>query len=243
MKDRLRLLYSLQLVDSNLDELQEMKGDLPKIVAELTETVKTKTAQKKSLEDIVKKSIVNRDQTDTDILALKSKIEKYKTQQFQVKTNKQYDALAREIDFAQEKITTLQKDMEALEGNAVNAKEDIEKLKGEIETLQAELSDRKKELAAVNKEHEDEELKLQHQRDKITSKISKADSQMYERIRKAMEGRAIVPVRRNSCGGCFNRVTPQRVLELRKNSTLITCERCGRILVSDEIVEGAKNSI
>ena len=243
MENRLRLLYSLQLVDSNLDELQEMKGDLPKIVAELSETIKGKLTQKKELDDIVKKSIVNRDKTDVDILSLKEKIEKYKSQQFQVKTNKQYDTLAREVDHAQEKITKLQREMDELEGKAEFAKEDAEKLRPEIETLQAEFVDRKKELAAVNKEHEDEELKFQHQREKIVSRISKADYQMYDRIRKAKEGRAIVPLQRNSCGGCFNRVTPQRVLELRKNSILITCERCGRILVSDGIVESAKKSI
>jgi predicted nucleic acid-binding Zn-ribbon protein len=231
------------LVDSNLDELQEMKGDLPKIVAELSETIKGKLAQKKEFDDILKKSIVNRDKADVDILSLKEKIEKYKTQQFQVKTNKQYDTLAREVDHAQEKITKLQREMDELEGKAEFAKEDAEKLRPEIETLQAEFADRKKELAAVNKEHEDEELKLQHQREKIVSRVSKADYQMYDRIRKAKEGRAIVQVQRNSCGGCFNRVTPQRVLELRKNSTLITCERCGRILVSDEIVESAKKSV
>jgi predicted nucleic acid-binding Zn-ribbon protein len=243
LENRLRLLYSLQLVDSNLDELQEMKGDLPKIVAELSETIKGKLAQRKELDDILKKSIVNRDKADVDILSLKEKIEKYKTQQFQVKTNKQYDALAREVDHAQEKITKLQREMDGLEGKAEFAKEDAEKLRPEIETLQAEFADRKKELAAVNKEHEDEELKLQHQREKIVSRISKTDYQMYDRIRKAKEGRAIVQVQRNSCGGCFNRVTPQRVLELRKNSTLITCERCGRVLVSDEIVESAKKSV
>jgi hypothetical protein len=225
------------LVDSNLDELQELKGDLPKIVAELSETIKGKLAQKKELDDILKKSIVNRDKTDVDILSLKEKIEKYKTQQFQVKTNKQYDMLAREVDHAQEKITKLQREMDELEGKAEFAKEDAEKLRPEIETLQAEFTDRKKELTAVNKEHEDEELKFQHQREKIISRVSKADYQMYDRIRKAKEGRAIVQVQRNSCGGCFNRVTPQRVLELRKNSTLITCERCGRVLVSDAIVE------
>ena len=243
MENRLRSLYLLQLVDSNLDELQEMKGDLPQIVADLTETVKQKLANKKELEETFKKSMVTRDKTDVEILSLKEKIEKYKTQQFQVKTNKQYDILAREIDLSQEKITKLQKDMELLEGKAMLAKEDVEKLIPELETLQTELANRKKELAAVNKEHEEEELKLQHQREKITSKISKADYQMYSRIRGAEEGRAIVAVQRNSCGGCFNRVTPQRVLELRKNAALIACERCGRILVSDEIVESAKKSL
>ena len=243
MENRLRSLYLLQLVDSNLDELQEMKGDLPQIVADLTETVKQKLANKKELEETFKKSMVTRDKTDVEILSLKEKIEKYKTQQFQVKTNKQYDILAREIDLSQEKITKLQNDMELLEGKAMLAKEDVEKLIPELETLQTELANRKKELAAVNKEHEEEELKLQHQREKITSKISKADYQMYSRIRGAEEGRAIVAVQRNSCGGCFNRVTPQRVLELRKNAALIACERCGRILVSDEIVESAKKSL
>ena len=243
MENRLRSLYLLQLVDSNLDELQEMKGDLPQIVADLTETVKQKLANKKELEETFKKSMVTRDKTDVEILSLKEKIEKYKTQQFQVKTNKQYDILAREIDLSQEKITKLQKEMESLEGKAMLAKEDVEKLIPELETLQTELANRKKELAAVNKEHEEEELKLQHQREKIASKISKADYQMYSRIRGAEEGRAIVAVQRNSCGGCFNRVTPQRVLELRKNAALIACERCGRILVSDEIVESAKKSL
>jgi hypothetical protein len=220
-----------------------MKGDLPQIVADLSETVKKKLATKKELEETLKKTIIARDKTDVDILALKAKIEKYKTQQFEVKTNKQYDMLAREIDLSQEKVTKLQKEMEQLEGKAMVAKEDAEKLVPELETLQAELANRKKELAAVNKEHEEEELKLQHQREKITSKISKADYQMYSRIRGAEDGRAIVAVKRNSCGGCFNRVTPQRVLELRKNAELIACERCGRILVSDEIVESVKNSL
>jgi len=243
LENRLRSLYLLQLVDSNLDELQEMKGDLPQIVDELLENVKTKLATKKELEDTLKKTIILRNQTDTDILSLKAKIEKYKTQQFQVKTNKQYDMLAKEIDLSQEKITKLQRDMELLEGKAMLAKEDAEKLLPELETLQTELTSRKKELAAVNKEHEDEELKLQHNREKLVSKISKSDYQMYSRIREAEDGRAIVAVQRNSCGGCFNRVTPQRVLELRKNAALIACERCGRILISDEIVEQVKKDI
>jgi predicted nucleic acid-binding Zn-ribbon protein len=220
-----------------------MKGDLPHIVAELTETVNAKLARKKELEDSVKKSIAGRDKADETIIALKEKIEKYKGQQFQVKTNKQYDTLAREIDLSQEKITKLEKDMEHLEGVVTVAKEDIEKVEPELEAMQAELAERKKELAAVNKEHEDEELKLQHERDKIVSRITKSDYQMYEKIRNAMDGRAIVPVQRNSCGGCFNRVTPQRVLELKKNTTMFACERCGRILVSDEIVQTVKKGL
>ena len=74
----------------------------------------------------------------------------------------------------------------------------------------------------------------------MVAKVIKKDYQTYDRIRKAKDGKAVVPVSRNSCGGCFNRVPPQKVLELRKNDSMLTCERCGRILISDEIVENAK---
>lgn len=242
MKNRLQLLYSLQIVDSELDELEELKGDLPKIVAELSETIKNKIKQREEFEELIKKSIVSRDKSDVEIISLKEKIEKYKAQQFQVKTNKQYDMLAREIDYSQEKITELQKEMENLESKIITTREETEKLEKEIETLQHQLTENKKELTNINKENEEEDRKLQREREKIVVRLSKSDYQMYERIRKAREGRAIVPVRRNSCGGCYSRIPPQRILELRKNSAIITCERCGRILVSDEIVEGAKKN-
>jgi uncharacterized protein len=237
LENRLRALYALQVVDAALDDLQYMKGDLPQAVEDLSANVKLRLAKKKELETTLKKSIVMRDQVDTEILSLKEHIEKYKSQQFQVKTNKQYDALAREVDQAQERITKLQKEMEMLEGKAETAKQDAETLAPEIETMQEELTEKKKELAAVNKEHEDEELKLQHKRDKLAGRLTKADQQMYERIRKAKDGKAIVPLRRDSCGGCYNRVPPQKVLELRSNESMLVCERCGRILVSDSIVE------
>lgn len=243
MENRLRLLYALQLVDLNYDELQEQKGDLPQIVEELSQTLDAKKKLKKELEKTAKESLAKRDEADSEILRLKEAIEKYKNQQFQVKTNKQYDALAREIDYSQEQIVKFQKEMDALEGKAAVAKEDAEKLGPEIETLEKQLAEKEKELAAINKEHEDEELKLKNEREKIVAKISKTDYKMYERIRKARDGKAVVVVTRNSCAGCYNRVPPQKVLELRKNNAIITCERCGRILVSDEVAEQAKQMV
>ena len=237
MENKLKLLYALQQVDSSLDELQEMKGDLPRLVADLENQIQAKKSLRQELESTGKQSIVKRDETDTEILSLKEKIEKYKTQQFQVKTNKQYDALAREIDHSQETITRLSREMEALEGRASLAKEDAIKLLPEIETLDIELAEKRAELDEVNKEHEEEELKLRHEREKLVVRLQKGDIQFYERIRNAKAGKAVVPVKRNACGGCYNRVPPQTVLELRKNSKIITCERCGRVLVSDEIVE------
>ena len=237
MENRLRLLFSLQRIDTQLDELHDLKGDLPAIVDKLTAELDEKREKERALKESVQQSLTKRDTIDTDIVDLKGKIEKWKTQQFEVKTNKQYDMLAREIDAAQVRITKLVKEMDLLEGQAGVAKEDVERIAPEVAELDAELAERQKELDAVNKEHEEEELKLKHEREKVAVRIKKPDLSMYERIRKAKDGRAVVPVRRNACGGCFNRVPPQRVLELRKNDMFMTCERCGRLIVSDEIVE------
>ncbi|MCU0412485.1 MAG: C4-type zinc ribbon domain-containing protein [Bacteroidetes bacterium] len=215
METRLRHLFALQKVDLGLNELEEMKGDLPFTVKKLQESLDSKLHTKAELEHMVQQTIIARDATDVEILALKERIEKYKGQQFQVKTNKQYDALTREIELSQVRIIKLQAEMEAMEGKMTVARNDAEQLTPEITELETELGE------------------------KIVARIAKADYQMYERIRKAKDGRAVVPVKRNSCGGCFNRVPPQKILELRKNDTLMTCERCGRILVSDDIVENS----
>ncbi len=235
MENKLRLLLALQRVDSNLDDLEDLKGDLPKDINELKDKIHEKEQLKKDLEETVKRSYVERDEADSEIISLKEKIEKYKTQQFEVKSNKQYDALGKEIDYSQERITKLTKELEQLEGKANLAKEDSKLLGPEIESMQAELKEKSEELSLVSKENEEEELKLRHEREKIVARIQKAELQMYERIRKAKGGLAVVPVKRNSCGGCYNRVPPQRVLELRKNSHITSCERCGRILVSEEL--------
>jgi len=236
-------LYALQRVDSNLDDLHELKGDLPHLVEVLEKKLQEKDTLRKSLEATVKHSHVRRDEIDLDIVSTKEKIEKYKEQQFQIKTNKQYDALTREIDSSQERVKTLEKEMETIEGKAANAKTDLETLAPELQELRKELKERQAELDHVNKEHEDEELKLKHEREKLIVRIDKNDVKAYERIRKALGGKAVVAVRRSACGGCFKRVPPQVSVELRKNSRLMTCEHCGRLLVSDDIVEGYTDSI
>ena len=236
LENRLRLLYALQIVDLGLDELTDRKGDLPHVVQELAQKLATMQAHKAELEATAKNSKMQRDAADLEIIELKEKIEKYKAQQFQVKTNKQYDLLTREIDAAQERVAKLTRELEVLEGASGTAKSDAESITPEIDSLQSDLTERQAELDAVNKEHEEEELKLKHEREKIVVRVSKGDLASYEKIRKAKGGKAVVAVKRSACGGCYNRVPPQKVLELRKHDAILMCERCGRIIVSDEIV-------
>jgi len=235
LENKLRYLYALQQIDLNLDELEELKGDLPAEIGELEGQEAELKAQLASLENTMKTSFAQRDSADADIISLKKKFEKYKSQQFQVRNNKEYDALTREMDTAQSTTVRLEKEMEILEGRATLARDDIEVVKGKLAELAAVLTEKRAALAEVSKTTEAEELKCRHEREKVVRKIVKADLYQYQRIRKAKRGKAVVPVKKGACGGCFARVPPQKLLDLRQNSTLYLCEHCGRIIVSDEI--------
>lgn len=237
MEEKLTKLYLLQKVDRSLDELEEMKGDLPAEVAGLEARVSGQENHIHELEQTIKQALIDRDKADLEAISQREKIEKYKTQQYQVKSNRQYDALTREIDAAQVRIIQLEKDIETSEGKMNVAREDLEKAKAQLEEIVKELNEKREELEDVSRTNEDEELRLKHEREKLVVRIDRIDLSIYERIRKAKSGIAVVPVKRNACGGCYNAVPPQKVLELRKNNRIFTCEHCGRILVSDEIVE------
>lgn len=237
MENKLRNLYALQLVDNNLDEIEELKGDLPAETREGQARVTELEERVATLEREMRGAFSTRDNADSEIINLRGKLDRYKKQQFEVRNNKEYDALSREMDAATAAITRLEKEMEAAEGKATIARTDIEEAKVKLKEAEADLEEKKRALAEVSKSTEAEELKYGHERQKIVARIDKADLAAYERIRKAKKGKAVVPVKRGACGGCFNRVPPQKLLELRLNNMLYTCERCGRIVVSDEIVE------
>jgi predicted nucleic acid-binding Zn-ribbon protein len=243
LENKLRQLYALQMIDSSLDELQEMKGDLPAHISGLESRKAQLTAAMADLDQTMRNAFAQRDTTDGEIVSLRDKMEKYKTQQFEVRNNKEYDALTKEMDHASEMITRLEKEMEILEGKATLARTDIEGIKAQLVELEKELDEKNAALAEVSKSTEEEERKYTHQREKLLVRINKADLLAYERIRKARRGKAIVPVKRGACGGCFARVPPQKLLELRQNKRLYTCEHCGRILVSDQIVEESSSIV
>ena len=229
-------LYSLQQIDSQLEEIEDLKGDLPRIVGELNDQVSDATKRLKELNTKIKQAKIDRDSTDVELLALAEKIEKYKTQQLQVKSNKQYDALTKEIDTAETRVVGLQEAMESSEGKIQIAKQDLEAVTAQLQEMTVELEEREKELKEVSKEHKKEETKFREERERMMTMLSKPDLDRYERIKRAKGSKAVVAVRRNACGGCFNRIPPQKILELRQNKHFFQCEHCGRILVSDDVV-------
>jgi uncharacterized protein len=239
LKTKLQQLFALQHIDSHLDELEELKGDLPAEVRALEAELAEQKGALAALEQEMRRAFADRDQADNDILSLREKLEKFKSQQNLVRTNREYDALAKEEDTARELIDKRSKDMELSEGKATLARSDMEGFKTKIGALEGQLAERREALAEISKTTEEEELMLKDKRARIVSRIAKNDLISYERIRKAKKGKAVVQVSRGACGGCYGKVPPQRLLELRQNERLYTCEHCGRILVSDEVASDA----
>jgi hypothetical protein len=236
-------LYRLQTVDSSLDELEEMKGDLPAVVASLQSSVDSYQSLITEKQNIITSSVMARDKADVDILEFKEKLEKYKAQQYEVRNNKEYDALTKEIDFATESIKNLEKQFASLENAMTSAKSEIDAATVQLEEVKKRLDEKTAELAEVSKANEEEELQLKHQKEKIIVRLKGDTLSRYDRIRKGRSGKAVAVVRRNSCGGCHNKIPPQRLLELRTQKKMFMCEHCGRILISEELARSSATAV
>lgn len=242
MINRLSTLFELQLIDDELDTLQELRGDLPIEVNNLNsqiesikETVTEKEEEKESALEKIKAN-------ESEIERLNKSLKKFKAQLYQVRNNKEYDALTKEIDHSEEKIQTYQAENTELENKVQILKADIEEVSPQLDDLLAEVEIKEEELKQIIKANEREETKLSTKRESIAEKVRKSDYNTYTRIRKALGGKAVVTISRGACTGCHNVVPPQRQIEVRNNKRLFTCESCGRLLISPNIAAEVNKS-
>jgi len=241
--NRLKVLYQLQLVDSQLDELEDLRGDLPNNVNSLKSKIDDINEQIKSKEKEKKESIEKRKSNEDEIDRLKESQKKFKSQLYQVRNNKEYDALTKQIDITEETIKKLLAENDALADKSKLLTDEIDELKPKIKELEKELKEKESELKEIIKANEKEENRLKEVRSKIESQVKGSDLSVYMRIRKAKKGKAVATIKRSACSGCHNIVPAQRQLEIRRNNRIFTCEYCGRILVSQEIAEEAEKSL
>lgn len=237
MYNRLKVLYQLQQIDNQLDELEELRGDLPNMVRDLEEKIKSFVGDVEAKEKEQKDSIKNRDENEDEIEKLKENQKKFKAQLYQVRNNKEYDALTKEIDHTEEQINKLEAENNSLADRSKVLTQEIEDVTPRLEELNKELKEKEADLKEIIKANEREESKLREERKKMGSEVKKNDLSAYMRIRKAKKGLAVSSIKRSACSGCHNIVPSQRQLEIRSNSRLFFCEYCGRILVSSEIAE------
>lgn len=238
VKDKLRTLYELQQVDLKLDGLLEERGDLPAEVEELEKKISTLKTQIKENEDYLKKAVVRKKEIDKELDEVRKRIDKFTEMRIKVKTNREYDALSKQIDNSKEKLQELHKELENIQAKEGVAGKDVERLKSEYEEEEEVYSSKKVELEELVSLTHDEEKRYVKEREKYAQKVDRQTISRYEMIRRATKGKAIVPVvRRNACGGCYNVLPPQRLLDLRQMERIFSCDHCGRILVPNEIVE------
>ena len=235
MIDRLKTLFELQNIDDQLDELEELRGDLPNAVESLREKIENIKSDVTSKEEEQKESLKKRKGNEIEIEKMKENQKKFKAQLYQVRNNKEYDALTKEIDHTEELINKLEAENDALADSSKSLSTQIEDQKPQLDELNEELKLKEADLKLIIKANEKEETKLRAKRKEIEVLTKKADHSAYMRIRKAKKGTAVATIRRSACSGCHNIVPPQRQLEIRRNNKLFFCEYCGRILVSQEV--------
>ena len=238
METRLKILFELQKIDSQKDELEELRGNLPDTIALLEARMTEAENKADELDESIKTTLAKRNQIDDEISLLKTKNEKSKVQLYSVKNNKEYDALMTGIDHSEMKMLELSEEMDKLADNQKKIRENYEEADKALKAIKKEFEEKSKELNEILKATEAEELTLNHQREKAIVKVNKKDLQIYTKIR-TVKKIAVAPIRRNACSGCHNIVPPQKIVELRKYDKIHTCEFCGRILISDELLIGS----
>ncbi len=237
MFDRLKILYELQNLDDQLDELEELRGDLPNAVEALEEKISGIKKEIADKDKERKESLEKREGNEEEIEKLKENQKKFKAQLYQVRNNKEYDALTKEIDHSEEQFTKLEAENNTLADLSKKLTDEIEEVSPQLDLLKEELKVKEADLKDIIKANEKEEVKLRAKRKEIEALTKKADYSAYMRIRKAKKGKAVATIKRSACSGCHNIVPSQRQLEIRRNNKLFFCEYCGRILVSTEIAD------
>jgi predicted nucleic acid-binding Zn-ribbon protein len=238
VEDRLRALYSLQLVDSEIDKIKTLRGELPLEVQDLEDEIAGLETRLGNFKDEVvnlEKSVTNK---HNEIVAAEALIKKYDEQQKNVRNNREYDSLSKEIEYQNLEIELFNKKIREFNAQIEEKKVVI----GESETLLADrktdLENKKSELDEIISDTQKEEEGLYKKSEKVESIIEERLLTAYKRIRSnARNGLAVVPVQRDACGGCFNQIPPQRQLDIKSRKKIIVCEYCGRILVDDEIIK------
>jgi predicted nucleic acid-binding Zn-ribbon protein len=231
-------LYSLQQVDSKIDKIRIIRGELPLEVQDLEDEIAgMETRIEKYNEELEKyaKDIVDYKEKIKEATSL---IKKYEEQQNNVRNNREYESLAKEIEFQKLEIQLAEKNKGKIANEIVNKTEEISKSEEQLKEIEEVLHQKKAELDDIIADTEKEEEELNAKAENLKAKVDERLLAAFERIRKgARNGLAIVQIDREACGGCFSKIPPQRQLDIRLHRKIIVCEACGRIFIDKQLVD------
>ncbi len=234
---KLESLDKLQKVDSKIDNIKKIRGALPEEVRDLEDEIaglETRVGKFNSdLEDLDAEI----EEKKQGIKTSEKLIQKYEEQQMNVRNNREYDAITKEMELQALEIQVSEKRIKEAFIKIEAKKEEIEAAKAVISEKNQDLEAKKKELETLIAESEADETKLEKERKRASKAIDERILTAYNRLRdNAKNGLAVVAVQRHACGGCFNIVPPQRQADIKEKKKIIVCEHCGRILSSVELV-------
>ena len=241
VEQKLKALYELQTIHTKIDKIRQVRGELPMEVADLEDDVaglETRIQKIKAELDDLEDDIVTRKNLIRDALA---NIKKYEGQLNEVKNNREYDAISKEIEIQGLDIQVSEKKIREY-GFEITSKTQIyEKALEDLEARKNDLEAKNAELGTITAETQKEENELSVLADKATGGIDERLLVAYNRLRQnAKNGLAVVTIQRDSCSGCFNQIPPQRQSDIRQRKKIIVCEHCGRILVDEQMAMEAE---
>ncbi len=236
VEEKLKALYQLQVTLSQIDEKRALRGELPLEVEDLENEVEGLSVRLDRITQEINDLNDALAKRSKDIEEAKASVTRYKQQLTDVKNNREYDTLTKEIEFQELEIELCGKKMREAEVRITEREKDKARVEDLINDRENDLEDKRGELDEIMQETREEEDILKARAKDLELKIETRLLQSFKRIRKnARNGLGIVYVQRDACGGCFNKIPPQRQLDVKMHKKIIVCEHCGRILVDPEL--------
>ena len=236
VEEKLSALVRLQKIDSKLDEIQVLKGELPIEVSDLEDELQGLNSRRTRIEEEINGITEFMEQKKNAIKESEALVKKYEKQSEAVKNSREFEAINKEIEMQQLEGKLAEKHIRDANEELADKVRALEIVKKQIGVKENTLAHKKGELDKIIGETEKEE---KHFRDISETARKGMDDRLlysYDRIRKSYRnGLAVVPVVRDACGGCFNAIPPQRQSEIRQRKKVMVCENCGRILVDDDL--------
>ncbi|WP_306571446.1 zinc ribbon domain-containing protein [Segatella buccae] len=236
VEEKLKTLFQLQTTLSGIDEKRALRGELPLEVQDLEDEIAGLTTRIEKIEADIRDFQSAMVQKRGEIQDAQASVERYKRQLDEVSNNREYDTLTKEIEFQTLEIELCNKKIREAEVKVTEKERDLEQNHEIIDDRRKALEEKKVELDEIMQETKEEETLLKEKASELEKKIEPRLLTSFKRIRKnARNGLGIVYVQRDACGGCFNKIPPQRQLDIKMHKKIIVCEYCGRILIDPEL--------
>ena len=236
VEEKLKTLYQLQTTLSSIDEKKALRGELPLEVQDLEDEIAGLTTRVDKIESEINEFNAAVSQKRAEIGQAQISVDRYKMQLEEVKNNREYDTLSKEIEIQSLEIELCNKKIKEAIVKINERDRDLNSVREQIAARTDDLEQKRNELNEIMQETREEEEKLKDKAKVFETKIESRLLSSFKRIRKnARNGLGIVYVQRDACGGCFNKIPPQRQLDIKMHKKIIVCEYCGRILVDPEL--------